>query len=142
MWRRRGAKARRPMSSIILYVLLRGPSVECVSNCRIFRDHEIKDTILEDARDFLRSSSWYADRGIPFRRGKLRTLRMYTGSNSIKSFQDIYCTGLPDPEKHPSSMLLPALSISTSMSFHSRSRASTTPPSTLFYATFHLDRLL
>ncbi|KAG8913712.1 hypothetical protein FRC00_001766 [Tulasnella sp. 408] len=34
-------------------------------------DHEIKDTILEDARDFLRSSSWYADRGIPFRRGYL-----------------------------------------------------------------------
>ncbi|KAG8950020.1 hypothetical protein FRC04_008099 [Tulasnella sp. 424] len=52
MWRRRGNKARRPMSSIIL-------------------DHEIKDTILEDARDFLRSTSWYADRGIPFRRGYL-----------------------------------------------------------------------
>jgi len=52
MWRRRGSRARRPMSSIIL-------------------DSDIKDTLLEDARDFLRSGPWYAERGIPFRRGYL-----------------------------------------------------------------------
>lgn len=31
----------------------------------------IKEILLDDARDFLRSEKWYADRGIPFRRGYL-----------------------------------------------------------------------
>lgn len=50
------------------------PTCEWDTNGQILRDHEIKDTILEDARDFLRSTSWYADRGIPFRRGRLAVL--------------------------------------------------------------------
>lgn len=31
----------------------------------------IKDMLIGDARDFLNSKSWYAERGIPFRRGYL-----------------------------------------------------------------------
>ena len=31
----------------------------------------VKEMLVEDARDFLRSEKWYADRGIPFRRGYL-----------------------------------------------------------------------
>ncbi|QRV88320.1 AAA family ATPase [Ceratobasidium sp. AG-Ba] len=37
----------------------------------IVLDPEIKDMIMEDAKDFMSSESWYADRGIPFRRGYL-----------------------------------------------------------------------
>ena len=31
----------------------------------------IKEMILNDCKDFLRSEEWYAERGIPFRRGYL-----------------------------------------------------------------------
>lgn len=31
----------------------------------------VKEMLVDDARDFLRSEKWYADRGIPFRRGYL-----------------------------------------------------------------------
>ncbi|KAG9095692.1 hypothetical protein FRC06_009521 [Ceratobasidium sp. 370] len=51
-WHRSASRSKRPMSSIVL-------------------DPEIKDMIMEDAKDFLSSESWYADRGIPFRRGYL-----------------------------------------------------------------------
>ncbi|KAH8806670.1 P-loop containing nucleoside triphosphate hydrolase protein [Flagelloscypha sp. PMI_526] len=51
-WRWNGARAKRPMSSIVLQ-----PGV--------------KDMILNDCKDFLSSESWYATRGIPFRRGYL-----------------------------------------------------------------------
>jgi hypothetical protein len=37
----------------------------------IVLDPGIKNMLLEDARDFLNSKSWYAERGIPFRRGYL-----------------------------------------------------------------------
>ncbi|KAG8742023.1 hypothetical protein FRC10_002099 [Ceratobasidium sp. 414] len=37
----------------------------------IVLDPEIKDMVMEDAKDFMSSESWYADRGIPFRRGYL-----------------------------------------------------------------------
>ncbi|KAF8721817.1 hypothetical protein AX14_010168 [Amanita brunnescens Koide BX004] len=51
-WRWNGARHKRPMSSIVLQ-----PGV--------------KDMILNDCKDFLASEAWYADRGIPFRRGYL-----------------------------------------------------------------------
>ncbi|PFH50949.1 hypothetical protein AMATHDRAFT_85429 [Amanita thiersii Skay4041] len=51
-WRWNGARQKRPMSSIVLQ-----PGV--------------KDMILNDCKDFLASESWYAERGIPFRRGYL-----------------------------------------------------------------------
>ena len=37
----------------------------------IVLDEGVKELILGDARDFLRSKTWYGDRGIPFRRGYL-----------------------------------------------------------------------
>ena len=37
----------------------------------IVLDPGVKDLILDDARDFLESKSWYQERGIPFRRGYL-----------------------------------------------------------------------
>ncbi|KZS98650.1 P-loop containing nucleoside triphosphate hydrolase protein [Sistotremastrum niveocremeum HHB9708] len=51
-WRWTDSRHKRPMSSIVL-----NPGV--------------KEVLLNDARDFLRSEKWYADRGIPFRRGYL-----------------------------------------------------------------------
>ncbi|KAF8336233.1 P-loop containing nucleoside triphosphate hydrolase protein [Amanita rubescens] len=51
-WRWNGARHKRPMSSIVLQ-----PGV--------------KDMIINDCKDFLASEAWYADRGIPFRRGYL-----------------------------------------------------------------------
>ncbi|KAF8444830.1 hypothetical protein L210DRAFT_318091 [Boletus edulis BED1] len=51
-WRWTDSRHKRPMSSIVL-----NPGV--------------KEVLLNDARDFLKSEKWYADRGIPFRRGYL-----------------------------------------------------------------------
>ncbi|KAI5120959.1 hypothetical protein M0805_001663 [Coniferiporia weirii] len=51
-WRWNGARQKRPMSSIVL-------------------EPGVKDMLLADCRDFLCSEDWYAERGIPFRRGYL-----------------------------------------------------------------------
>ncbi|KIJ50430.1 hypothetical protein M422DRAFT_777141 [Sphaerobolus stellatus SS14] len=51
-WRWTDSRHKRPMSSIVL-------------------DPGVKEMLMEDTRDFLRSEKWYADRGIPFRRGYL-----------------------------------------------------------------------
>ncbi|TFK20759.1 P-loop containing nucleoside triphosphate hydrolase protein [Coprinopsis marcescibilis] len=51
-WRWTDSRAKRPLSSIVL-----NPGV--------------KEMLVDDAKDFLRSEKWYADRGIPFRRGYL-----------------------------------------------------------------------
>lgn len=51
-WRWNGARQKRPMSSIVL-------------------EPGIKEMILNDCKDFLLSEDWYAERGIPFRRGYL-----------------------------------------------------------------------
>jgi chaperone BCS1 len=51
-WRLIASRPKRPLTSIVL-------------------DPGIKDLLHGDARDFLKSKSWYAARGIPFRRGYL-----------------------------------------------------------------------
>lgn len=51
-WRWTDSRHKRPMGSIVL-----NPGV--------------KEMLLSDTRDFLKSEQWYADRGIPFRRGYL-----------------------------------------------------------------------
>ncbi|TFK53837.1 P-loop containing nucleoside triphosphate hydrolase protein [Heliocybe sulcata] len=51
-WRWTDSRHKRPMSSIVL-----NPGV--------------KEMLLDDTKDFLKSEKWYADRGIPFRRGYL-----------------------------------------------------------------------
>jgi chaperone BCS1 len=39
--------------------------------CSIVLDPGIKDLLIDDAREFLESKTWYNERGIPFRRGYL-----------------------------------------------------------------------
>ncbi|EJF57211.1 P-loop containing nucleoside triphosphate hydrolase protein [Dichomitus squalens LYAD-421 SS1] len=51
-WKRVATQEKRPTSSVIL-------------------DPGVLELILDDAKDFLSSRKWYADRGIPFRRGYL-----------------------------------------------------------------------
>lgn len=52
-WRKFGQpKAKRALPSVVL-------------------DQGIKETILEDVKDFMRNGGWYSDRGIPYRRGYL-----------------------------------------------------------------------
>ncbi|KIJ20980.1 hypothetical protein PAXINDRAFT_165785 [Paxillus involutus ATCC 200175] len=51
-WRDLATRPKRPLNSIIL-------------------DPGIMELVVEDARDFLGSKSWYSERGIPFRRGYL-----------------------------------------------------------------------
>lgn len=52
-WRKFGQpKAKRALPSVVL-------------------DHGIKETILEDVKDFMQNGGWYSDRGIPYRRGYL-----------------------------------------------------------------------
>jgi len=63
-WRRVASRPKRPLNSIVL-------------------DEGVKELILEDARDFLKSKQWYADRGIPFRRGYLLYGAPGSGKTSI-----------------------------------------------------------
>ncbi|KAG9313108.1 P-loop containing nucleoside triphosphate hydrolase protein [Chiua virens] len=51
-WRELATRPKRPLNSIIL-------------------DPGITDLVVEDVQDFLQSKEWYAERGIPFRRGYL-----------------------------------------------------------------------
>ncbi|KAG2137620.1 P-loop containing nucleoside triphosphate hydrolase protein [Suillus bovinus] len=51
-WRELATRRKRPLDSIIL-------------------DPGIRELVVEDAQDFLDSKRWYAERGIPFRRGYL-----------------------------------------------------------------------
>ncbi|KAG1881072.1 P-loop containing nucleoside triphosphate hydrolase protein [Suillus subluteus] len=51
-WRELATRRKRPLDSIIL-------------------DPGIRELVVEDAQDFLASKGWYAERGIPFRRGYL-----------------------------------------------------------------------
>ncbi|TFK60239.1 P-loop containing nucleoside triphosphate hydrolase protein [Pluteus cervinus] len=63
-WRYVASRPKRPLKSIIL-------------------DPGIKDLLVDDARDFLASKQWYADRGIPFRRGYLLYGAPGSGKTSI-----------------------------------------------------------
>ncbi|PPQ68406.1 hypothetical protein CVT26_006077 [Gymnopilus dilepis] len=63
-WRHIASRPKRPLNSIVL-------------------DPGIKDLLIEDARDFLASKSWYAARGIPFRRGYLLYGAPGSGKTSI-----------------------------------------------------------
>jgi chaperone BCS1 len=63
-WRHIASRPKRPLTSIVL-------------------DPGIKDLLHDDARDFLKSKSWYAARGIPFRRGYLLYGAPGSGKTSI-----------------------------------------------------------
>lgn len=51
-WRWNGSRQKRPMESIVL-------------------EANVKDMIVADCKDFIASEDWYAERGIPYRRGYL-----------------------------------------------------------------------
>ena len=63
-WALAGSRPKRPLSSVVL-------------------DRKIKKRIVEDASDFLKSEKWYADRGIPWRRGYLFHGKPGTGKTSL-----------------------------------------------------------
>jgi len=58
------SRPKRPLNSIVL-------------------DPGVKELILEDAKDFLGSRAWYAERGIPFRRGYLLYGAPGSGKTSV-----------------------------------------------------------
>lgn len=63
-WRLITSRPKRPLSSIVL-------------------DVGVKEKILDDAKDFLDNKRWYAERGIPFRRGYLLYGAPGSGKTSI-----------------------------------------------------------
>ncbi|RDB23454.1 putative mitochondrial chaperone BCS1-B [Hypsizygus marmoreus] len=63
-WRHVASRPKRPLRSIVL-------------------DPGIKDLLIDDARDFLASKTWYSARGIPFRRGYLLYGAPGSGKTSI-----------------------------------------------------------
>lgn len=67
-WRHVSSRPKRPLRSIVL-------------------DPGLKDLLIEDAKDFMESKTWYADRGIPFRRGYL----LYGAPGSGKTSMIVRC---------------------------------------------------
>ncbi|PAV22956.1 P-loop containing nucleoside triphosphate hydrolase [Pyrrhoderma noxium] len=63
-WTLSGSRPKRPLSSVVL-------------------NKKTKRWIVEDALDFLKSEKWYADRGIPWRRGYLFHGKPGTGKTSL-----------------------------------------------------------
>ncbi|KZT69336.1 P-loop containing nucleoside triphosphate hydrolase protein [Daedalea quercina L-15889] len=63
-WRQVASRPKRPLKSIIL-------------------ERGIKEKLLNDARRFLGSAEWYAERGIPFRRGYLLYGAPGSGKTSV-----------------------------------------------------------
>lgn len=78
----------------------------------VILDPGIKDGLLEDAQDFLDSETWYAECGIPFRRGKPpdaldQSLRMRFSLHGVGVLQGISFMVHQGPARHPSSMRSP-----------------------------------
>ncbi|TFK29634.1 P-loop containing nucleoside triphosphate hydrolase protein [Coprinopsis marcescibilis] len=63
-WQHMTSRPKRPLKSIVL-------------------EPGVKELLMRDARDFLRSKRWYSARGIPFRRGYLLYGAPGTGKTSI-----------------------------------------------------------
>ncbi|KAF9186824.1 hypothetical protein BGZ51_001745 [Haplosporangium sp. Z 767] len=63
-WRRTKSRPKRPLDTIVM-------------------DVKLKNYIVDDARDFFASESWYAERGLPFRRGLLLYGSPGTGKTSF-----------------------------------------------------------
>lgn len=66
-WELAGSRQRRSLSSVVL-------------------DKKVKDRLLNDAKDFMSSEKWYAERGIPWRRGYLLYGAPGCGKTSLSSF--------------------------------------------------------
>ncbi|KAG0248773.1 hypothetical protein BG011_009927 [Mortierella polycephala] len=63
-WRRTKSRPKRPLDTIVM-------------------DAKLKNYIIDDAKDFFASESWYAERGLPFRRGLLLYGSPGTGKTSF-----------------------------------------------------------
>lgn len=63
-WQVAGSRPKRPLSSVVL-------------------DKGIKERLLTDIKEFLESEKWYAERGIPWRRGYLLYGSPGAGKTSI-----------------------------------------------------------
>ncbi|GJJ68570.1 mitochondrial chaperone BCS1 [Entomortierella parvispora] len=63
-WRRTKSRPKRPLDTIVM-------------------DPKLKNYIVNDAKEFLASESWYAERGLPFRRGLLLYGSPGTGKTSF-----------------------------------------------------------
>ncbi|KAJ1563136.1 hypothetical protein HK405_013463 [Cladochytrium tenue] len=63
-WRRIRSRPIRPLETVMM-------------------DEDLKHEVVEDAREFLRSETWYADRGIPYRRGYMLYGPPGTGKTSF-----------------------------------------------------------
>ncbi|KAG0214166.1 hypothetical protein BGX33_002413 [Mortierella sp. NVP41] len=63
-WRRTKSRPKRPLDTIVM-------------------DPKLKSYIVEDAKEFFASESWYAERGLPFRRGLLLYGSPGTGKTSF-----------------------------------------------------------
>ncbi|KAG0331761.1 hypothetical protein BG000_010616 [Podila horticola] len=63
-WRRTKSRPKRPLDTIVM-------------------DPKLKNYIVEDAKEFFASESWYAERGLPFRRGLLLYGSPGTGKTSF-----------------------------------------------------------
>ncbi|KAF9161986.1 hypothetical protein DFQ26_003968 [Actinomortierella ambigua] len=63
-WRRTKSRPKRPLDTIVM-------------------DPKLKNYIVDDAKEFFASESWYAERGLPFRRGLLLYGSPGTGKTSF-----------------------------------------------------------
>ncbi|KAF9972068.1 hypothetical protein BGZ73_004885 [Actinomortierella ambigua] len=63
-WRRTKSRPKRPLNTIVM-------------------DPKLKNYIVDDAKEFFASESWYAERGLPFRRGLLLYGSPGTGKTSF-----------------------------------------------------------
>ncbi|KAK3826092.1 MAG: BCS1 N terminal-domain-containing protein [Benniella sp.] len=64
VWKRTRSRPKRPLDTIVM-------------------DPELKNYIVNDAKEFFESESWYAERGLPFRRGLLLYGTPGTGKTSF-----------------------------------------------------------
>ena len=74
-WSLAGSRPKRPLSSVVL-------------------DKGVKEHILADAKEFMESEKWYAERGIPWRRGYLLHGFPGTGKTSLSKYIDTYINEL------------------------------------------------
>ena len=69
-WEMSCSRPRRPIESVLL-------------------DKNVKERLLLDAKDFLKTETWYSERGIPWRRGYLLHGVPGSGKTSISKYHDL-----------------------------------------------------
>lgn len=78
-WRWNGSRPKRPLASLVL-------------------EKSVKEMIVADCKDFMVSEDWYAERGIPYRRGYLlQYVPSSVGTLMLQSY--FYFSGVPGSGK-------------------------------------------